>query len=258
MSSKAYQRANNRVPAGLHPVLPATLPVPTGLPLMLARLAPIRNCIFDLDNTLYPADVNMFVQVDRRMTGFIADLLGVGPDEARRLQKGWFAEHGTTLAGLMREHAVDPHVFLAHVHDVEMTMLAQNAPLAAAIARLPGRKLVFTNGDRPYALKVLDRLGLGDSFEAIHDLHAMDLVPKPSPSAYAGLCAAFDLDPAVSLFADDMARNLVPAKAIGMTTLWVDNGSEQASSEQAGAGRDHIDFTTGDVSAWLHDILEDA
>ena len=221
---------------------------------MLDRLAPIRNWIFDLDNTLYPAGVNMFAQVDERMTGFIADLLGIESGEARRRQKRWFADHGTTLAGLMREHAVDPHVFLAHVHDVEMAMLEENAPLAAAIARLPGRKLVFTNGDRPYALRVLDRLGLSDSFEAIHDLHAMKLVPKPSPSAYAGLCAAFDLDPAASLFADDMARNLVPAKAIGMTTLWIDNGSEQAVA----GGRDHIDFTTGDVTAWLHDILEDA
>ena len=221
---------------------------------MLARLASIRNWIFDLDNTLYPASADLFVQVDRRMTGFVAGLLGIGEDEARRLQKGYFRDHGTTLAGLMREHAVDPHAFLAHVHDVEMAVLEENAPLAAAIARLPGRKLVFTNGDRPYALKVLDRLGLGESFEAVHDLHAMDLVPKPSPSAYAGLCAAFDLDPRESLFADDMARNLVPAKAIGMTTLWVDNGSEQA----ADVGRDHIDFTTADVTAWLIDILEDA
>ena len=221
---------------------------------MLARLAPIRNWIFDLDNTLYPSDVNMFAQVDERMTGFIAELLDMDAAQARELQKGWFRDHGTTLAGLMREHDVDPHVFLAHVHDVSMDMLEENAPLAAAIARLPGRKLVFTNGDKPYALRVLDRLGLGDSFEAVHDLHAMDLVPKPSPSAYAGLCAAFGLDPTESLFADDMARNLAPAKAIGMTTLWVDNGSEQAVD----GGREHIDFTTRDVTAWLHAVLEDA
>ena len=188
------------------------------------------------------------------MTRFVADLLGVGREEAFRLQKNYFLEHGTTLAGLMREHAVDPHAFLAYVHDIEMDVLSENAPLAAAIARLPGRKLVFTNGDKPYALKVLDRLGLGESFEAVHDLHAMDLVPKPHPSAYAGLCAAFGLDPAASLFADDMARNLAPAKAIGMTTLWVDNGSEQATDGR----RDHIDFTTHDITAWLHTILEDA
>ena len=221
---------------------------------MLERLASIRNWVFDLDNTLYAADINLFAQIDARMTSFVADLLGVDREQAFRLQKNYFLEHGTTLAGLMREHHVDPHAFLAYVHDIEMDVLTKNAPLAAAIARLPGRKLVFTNGDKPYALKVLDRLGLGESFEAVHDLHAMDLVPKPHPSAYAGLCAAFGLDPAASLFADDMARNLAPAKAIGMTTLWVDNGSEQA----ADAARDHIDFTTHDITAWLHAVLEDA
>lgn len=220
---------------------------------MLARLQPIRNWIFDLDNTLYPAKINLFARIDARMTAYIADLLGVEPAEAHRIQKGYFLDHGTTLAGLMREHDVDPHHFLSYVHDIEMDVLEEDAPLAAAIARLPGRKLVFTNGDRPYALKVLDRLGLGASFEAVHDVHAMDLVPKPHASAYTGLCAALDLDPACSLFADDMARNLAPAKAIGMTTLWVDNGSEQA----ADAGRDHIDFTTHDVAAWLHAALED-
>jgi putative hydrolase of the HAD superfamily len=241
------------------PAAPATLlargrPAAYRLAGMLARLRPIRNWIFDLDNTLYSAKTNLFAQIDARMTGYIADLLGVDATSAHALQKAYFLEHGTTLAGLMREHAVDPHEFLAHVHDIEMDALEENAPLAAAIARLPGRKLVFTNGDRPYALRVLDRLGLGDSFDGLHDLHAMNLVPKPSPSAYRGICDAFGLDPAASLFADDMARNLAPAKAIGMTTLWVDNGSEQA----ADAARDHIDFTTGDVTEWLHHILEDA
>ena len=221
---------------------------------MLARLGHIRTWIFDLDNTLYGADINLFAQVDTRMTSFIAGLLAVDRDTGFRLQKGYFLDHGTTLAGLMREHDVDPHAFLAYVHDIEMDVLEENAPLAAAIARLPGRKLVFTNGDKPYAQKVLDRLGLGASFEAVHDLHAMDLVPKPSPGAYVGLCEAFGLDPAACLFADDMARNLAPAKAIGMTTLWVDNGSEQAADGR----RDHIDFTTHDVTAWLHAVLEDA
>ena len=220
---------------------------------MLARLARIRNWIFDLDNTLYSAKINLFAQIDARMTAYVGDLLGVEPAEAYRLQKGYFLDHGTTLAGLMREHDVDPHHFLGYVHDIEMDVIEENVPLAAAIARLPGRKLVFTNGDTPYAMRVLDRLGLANSFEAIHDVHAMDLVPKPAPSAYAGLCATYGLDPEVSLFADDMARNLTPAKAIGMTTLWVDNGSEQA----ADTARAHIDFTTHDVTAWLHRILED-
>lgn len=220
---------------------------------MLARLAPVRNWIFDLDNTLYPHDARLFEQVDRRITGYVARTLGLDRTAAYQVQKRYFHDHGTTLAGLMAEHGVDPHHYLADVHDIEMDVLEQNAPLAAAIARLPGRKIVFTNADAAYATKILARLGLGDTFEAIHDVHALDYRPKPQPDAYRSLCEVYGLDPGRSLFADDMARNLAPAKAIGMTTLWVDNGSEQGGGEE----RSYIDFTTRDVTEWLDDIWED-
>jgi len=219
---------------------------------MLARLGHVRNWIFDLDNTLYPASANLFARIDAKMTQFVADLLQLDREAAYRVQKDYFLDHGTTLAGLMAEYHVDPHAFLAFVHDIEMDVLEENAPLVAAIARLPGRKLVFTNADTPYAARVLDRLGLGASFEAVHDIHAMDLKPKPEPSAYAGLCAAFGLDPAACLFVEDMARNLKPAKAIGMTTVWIDNGSEQSADQDRG----FIDFTTHDIAAWLEGVLE--
>ena len=219
---------------------------------MIDRLSHVRNWIFDLDNTLYPASADLFAHIDRRMTAFIAELLSVDRVEAHRIQKAYFIGHGTTLAGLMAEHQVDPHAFLAYVHDIEMDVLQEDAPLVAALARLPGRKLVFTNGDGPYALKVLERLGLGGSFEAVHDIHAMNLRPKPHADAYAGLCAAFDLDPNESLFVEDMARNLKPAKAIGMTTVWVDNGSEQAPD----ADRSYIDFHIHALAPWLEQILE--
>jgi len=219
---------------------------------MIDRLSHVRNWIFDLDNTLYPASADLFAHIDRRMTAFIAELLSVDLVEAHRIQKAYFIGHGTTLAGLMAEHQVDPHAFLAYVHDIEMDVLQADAPLVAALARLPGRKLVFTNGDGPYALKVLERLGLGGSFEAVHDIHAMNLRPKPQPEAYAGLCAAFDLDPRESLFVEDMARNLKPAKAIGMTTVWVDNWSEQAPD----ADRSYIDFHIYALARWLEQILE--
>ncbi len=218
------------------------------------RLSHIRNWIFDLDNTLYPASARLFDRIDAKMGAYIANRLGVDLVEARRIQKGYFYGHGTTLAGMMADHGVDPYEFLEYVHDIEMDVLEKNAPLAAAIAKLPGRKIIFTNADTPYATKVLGRLGLGESFEAIHDIHAMDLAPKPQASAYAGLCAAFDLDPHASLFAEDMARNLKPAKAIGMTTLWVNNGSEQTPDET----HEHVDFITDDVTDWLETILEAA
>ena len=221
---------------------------------MLARLHHIRTWVFDLDNTLYPASANLFAQVDQRITDYLARRLDLERDQARALQKSYFHTHGTTLFGMMANHGVDPHEFLGFVHDVEMDVLEHDAPLVAAIARLPGRKLVFTNGDAPYARRVLDRIGLTGAFEAIHDIHATNYVPKPDPAAYAGLCAAHDVDPATCLFVEDMARNLVPAKAIGMTTVWVDNGSEQGPDVPT----DHIDFTTTNITHWLHEILEAA
>lgn len=220
---------------------------------MLAQLAHVRNWIFDLDNTLYPVSANLFAAIDVRIGEYVADLLGVDAAEARRVQKVYFHAHGTTLSGLIADHGVDPHHYLAHVHDVDMSVLERNEALVEALARLPGRKLVFTNGDAPYAGKVLDRLGLADSFEAIHDIHATAYRPKPDPIVYQGLCDAYDLDPTESLFVEDMARNLKPAKAIGMTTVWIDNGSEQT----ADADRSFIDHTITDLGHWLHAILED-
>ena len=220
---------------------------------MRASLRHIDAWIFDLDNTLYPASAALFPLIDKRMTAFVAEQLNLPLDEAFRLQKTWFLEHGTTLSGMMVEHGVDPHAFLAFVHDIDMAALTADERLASAIALLPGRKLIFTNGDEAYARRVLDRLGLGNSFEAIHDIHATAYQPKPHPAAYDGLCAAYAIDPTRALFAEDMARNLKPAKALGMTTLWVDNGSEQGHD----ADRSFIDDTTPDLGHWLLGILEE-
>lgn len=221
---------------------------------MLAQLRHIRNWIFDLDNTLYPAQANLFALVDVRMREYIMTLLGCDEAEAHRVQKDYFYGHGTTLAGLMADHQVDPHQYLDFVHDIEMDVLERNETLIAGLARLPGRKLIFTNADAPYAARVLGRIGLGESFEAVHDIHATGFRPKPDPHAYQGLCDAYGIDPAESLFVEDLARNLGPAKAIGMTTVWVDNGSEQAPGER---DLSYIDYTTTDIGHWLHDIMEE-
>lgn len=221
---------------------------------MPPELAHIDAWLFDLDNTLYPKSADLFARIDARIGAYVARRLDLDPAAARAMQKGWFIEHGTTLAGLMAEHGVDPYEYLADVHDIEMDVLEHDAPLAAAIARLPGRKIVFTNADAPYAQKVLGRLGLAESFEAIHDVHASNYHPKPRPEAYRSVCEAWLIDPARAAFVEDMARNLAPAKAIGMTTIWVDNGSEQAPD----ADRSFIDYTTHDIRHWLETILEHA
>ena len=224
-------------------------------PAFPAALAHVEAGVFDLDNSLYPASCDLFALIDVRMGEYISRLTGCEPAEARRIQKRFFHDHGTTLAGLMKEHDVDPHDFLDFVHDIELARLTADPDLIAALDRLPGRKFVFTNGDEAYARRVLDRLGLANAFDGMHDIHAMNYVPKPHPDAYVQLCDRHDIDPRRALFADDMARNLAPAKALGMVTVWVDNGSEQAGR---GASDDYIDYRTPDVSAWLHTILGDA
>ena len=221
---------------------------------MLPALRHVDSWIFDLDNTLYPASTDLFGLIDVRMGEYIQRLIGCDADEARRIQKHYFREHGTTLSGLMASHGVDPHEFLAFVHDIEMDALAEDRRLIEAVARLPGRKLIFTNGDEPYARRVLAKLGLSKSFEAIHDIHACAYHPKPRPESYSAMCAALNVDPETALFVEDMSRNLAPAKLLGMTTVWVNNGSEQASHQ---ASPDYIDYEIADVGEWLHQILED-
>ena len=221
---------------------------------MFPTLSHIRNWIFDLDNTLYPASADLFGLMDVRMTAYVARTLELTDlVEARRVQKSYFQGHGTTLAGLMAEHEVDPHAYLADVHDIDLAVLAEDARLARLIARLPGRKLIFTNGDEPYARRVLARLGLSETFEAIHDIHACAYKPKPHGDSYASMIAAFGIDPATSLFVEDMARNLAPAKALGMTTVWLDNGSEQGRD----ADRSFVDHHITDLADWLHTLLGD-
>jgi len=218
---------------------------------MLAALDHIDAWIFDLDNTLYPASADLFGLIDVRMNLYIQRLMDLDYDAARVIQKALFREHGTTLSGLMRTHEIDPNDFLAFVHDIEMDALAEDRRLVEAVAKLPGRKLIFTNGDADYAGRVLDRLGLSKSFEAVHDIHACAYQPKPHVASYASMVASFGIEPTTSLFVEDMARNLKPAKAIGMTTVWVNNGSEFGNHE---ADQSFIDYEIHDVGHWLHEI----
>ena len=219
---------------------------------MLPALSHIDCWIFDLDNSLYPASADLFALIDIRMGEYIQRLLACDPVEARRVQKSYFHEHGTTLAGLMAGHGVAPRDFLDYVHDIDLARLSADPALVSAMDRLPGRKFVFTNGDEAYASRVLDKLGLANAFDGMHDIHAMDYVPKPNPAAYAALCSAHAIAPETALFVEDMARNLEPAKALGMTTVWVDNGSERGSH---GADPAFIDYRIADIGLWLTEIL---
>ena len=220
---------------------------------MPPALGSIENWIFDLDNTLYPARADLFALIDAKMGLYIQRLLGVDAIEARRIQKRYFIDHGTTLSGLMAHEGIDPHNFLDFVHDIDMSRLVPDPALISSLAKLPGRKLVFTNGDAAYAKRVLAGLGLAEAFDGLFDIHDAQYRPKPHPDAYSGMCKALAVEPTRSLFVEDMARNLKPAKAIGMATVWINNGSEHGSAD---ASPDFIDYETHDLSHWLTGMME--
>ena len=221
---------------------------------MNPRFAHVRDWIFDLDNCLYPANSRLFELIDERMTAYIQRLLDVDWDEARRVQKMHFHGSGTTLAGLMKNHDVDPHDFMGDVHDIPLDRVARNDRLISAITRLPGRKFVHTNGNADYAWKVLDRLGIAAEIDHLHDIFAADLTPKPEVHGYRKLLDQFGIEPSSAVMVEDMVRNLAPAKSLGMTTVWVDNGSERGSHGYDDA---LVDVRVTDVGDWLESILGD-
>lgn len=216
------------------------------------RFAHVRDWIFDLDNCLYPASTGLFALIDERMGAYIQRLLACDETEARRVQKMHFHEHGTTLAGLMKTLDIDPHDFLDDVHDIPLDRIARNDRLGRALERLPGRRFIFTNGDAPYARRVLEAIGVHHHFDDLHDIHSSGLRPKPDPYGYALLCERFGIEPKGALLADDMVQNLKPAKELGITTVWVDNGSERGGH---GYEESVVDHRIEDVADWLESIL---
>lgn len=205
--------------------------------------------IFDLDNCLYPARMGFFSEVNQRIGTYVQQVTGLDAIAAHTLQKRYFHDHGTTLAGLMRHHQVDPEDYLDFVHDVDLGRLAPDPRLAALIAALPGDRIIFTNADARYAQRVLCRIGIDHLFSDVIDICATGYHPKPQPGAYAHLRARIDALGAIRpVFVDDMSRNLAPAHAIGITTIWLDNGSEAGD---AGHDPGHVDHIIGDIHDWL-------
>lgn len=177
--------------------------------------------VFDLDNTLYPAECNLFAQVDQRMGDFIANLLGVPFDYARHLQKSYYRQFGTTLAGLMRVHGITPEPFLEYVHDIDLSGVPELPRLAAAISALPGRRLIFTNGSRRHAERVAERLGILHLFEDICDIAACEFVPKPSADAFDRMVRLHEIEPTSAAMFEDLPINLEAPHVLGMTTVLV-------------------------------------
>lgn len=243
--------APQQLPAGKASALPPARTTFMRPDTMTVPIDHIENWIFDLDNTLYPPSAKLFDLIDERMGAFIMRLLDVDAIDARRVQKQYFHDHGTTMAGLMRHHGVQPEDFLVDVHDIALDRLSIDARLRAGLERLPGRKLIFTNADADYSARVLKARGIDDLFDGICDIRATRYTPKPDPTAYAMMVDHLSVDPAKSLFVEDMARNLTPAKALGMTTVWLDNGSESGHRDHL---PEHVDFHATDIADWLDNL----
>jgi len=218
----------------------------------------IHTWVFDLDNTLYPHHVNLWQQVDARIGEYIANYLQVPADEARRIQKDYYRRYGTSMRGMMSLHGVSADDYLAYVHRIDHSPLEPNPAMGAAIARLPGRKLVLTNGSTDHADKVLQRLGLGSHFEAVFDIIAAELEPKPAPQTYRKFLDLHGVDPAKAAMFEDLARNLVIPHQLGMTTvLVVPDGTKEVVREDwelEGRDADYVDHVTDDLTEFLQGL----
>lgn len=210
-------------------------------------LTHIDAWLFDLDNTLYPPGAELMSLIEGRMTRFVQRETGLSRDEAFALQKKYLHEHGTTLAGMMANHGVNPEAFLDEVHDVSMASLTPDPDLRAAIAALPGRRLVFTNGDKRHADRVLERLDLADLFEAVFHIALADYIPKPHPQTFRRMIEAHDIEPARTVFFEDTARNLKPAFELGMITVLVGPHAAQGAEP-------FVHHRTDDLTAFLEAV----
>jgi len=235
--------------------------LPGGADLAAAVAAKFRHVdvwVFDLDNTLYPSDSDLWPKIDARITLFLTFLFGLDGMSSRALQKYYYRRYGTTLRGLMLEHDVTADEFLAFVHDIDRSSLQPNHVLAAAIAALPGRRLILTNGSREHALRTAEQLGIGDMFEDIFDIVAADLVPKPAAETYQRFFERHDVDPKHSAIFEDIAHNLAVPHARGMVTTLVVPRPGQIDFrdpwESTGGGAPHVDCVTDDLEGFLQNI----
>ena len=215
----------------------------------------IDTWVFDLDNTLYPHHVNLWQQVDQRIGEFISAYLKVSAEQARSIQKDYYRRYGTSMRGMMTEHGVRADDYLAYVHQIDHSPLQPNPAMGAAIAKLPGRKLILTNGSTDHADKVLQRLGLTAHFEAVFDIIAAELEPKPAPQTYHKFLRDHGVNPLKSAMFEDLARNLVIPHQLGMATVLVvpDGAREVVREDWELEGRDaaYVDHVTDDLTVFL-------
>jgi len=224
----------------------------------MTDLSHIESWIFDLDNTLYEAECQLFAQIDARMTAFIRNRLDMPHDDARRLQKEYYVRYGTTMSGLMTEHDVDPDHFLEFVHDIDLAPIKPNPVLAAELQRLPGKKYIFTNGSVRHAENVAGALGVYHLFDEVFDIKAAQYKPKPRRETYETFLSEHGVAPGAAVMFEDLAQNLEAPHAMGMTTVlvcsdaaWLADEPHDKRPAQQGDSAPHIHHTTNDLTAFL-------
>lgn len=213
----------------------------------------IETWVFDLDNTLYPASSRLFDQVDRKITEFIMQALDLEWDAAHKTQKQFFREYGTSMRGMMTVHGTSPDAYLDYVHDIDLSPIPASPALDTALERLEGRKVIFTNGSTKHARNVTKKLGITHHFDGIFDIVDSEFTPKPDFGVYEKMIDRLGFDPKTAVMVEDMARNLVPAAALGMTTVWVRTDSDWAREGSVG---DHIHHVIDDLTDWLNTVVE--
>ena len=213
----------------------------------------IDTWIFDLDNTLYSADSGIFQQVHDLMSKFVSKHLNVELKKAKEIQRKYYKQHGTTLRGMMDNHGVDPEYFLKEVHKLDYSIVDSNKKLNEELKKLKGRKIIYTNANLQHTLDVLDRIELSDFFDYIFDIKMANYIPKPDLQPYEQIIKDCNLNPSTSAMFDDIAKNLVPAKKVGFTSIWIDVGYENFSDDIK-ASKEYLDFKTKDLSVFLEKV----
>jgi len=213
----------------------------------------ITTWIFDLDNTLYSADSGIFQQVHTLMGEFISKNLNIETKQAKELQSRYYKQHGTTLRGLMDNHGIDPDHFLSEVHNLDYSIVGPNKKLNIELEKLEGKKIIYTNASRQHADNVLKRLGLTHMFQAIFDIKSANYIPKPEISPYEQIINDFDINSSSAAMFDDIAKNLVPAKNVGFTSVWINVGYENFSDDIANSKK-YLDYETKNISNFLNQV----
>ena len=213
----------------------------------------INTWIFDLDNTLYSADSGIFQQVHILMGEFVSKNLNINIKEAKEIQKKYYKQHGTTLRGLMDNHGIDPDHFLSEVHNLDYSIVGPNQELNKELEKLEGRKIIYTNANLQHAENVLKRLELTHMFKEIFDVKSANYIPKPEISPYKKMITDFNINSSNAAMFDDIAKNLVPAKKVGFTSIWIDAGYENFSDDIA-SSKKYLDYETKDISKFLNQV----